>query len=131
MYDTIYCSYDLGPGFHNRELQTKDLDCLLSEYWLDPAGKLWEIDYSNTADFREVSDWATSPWVPNGNHGKVRPVNIYCTIEVYPTRWDVKYAPYPSLQLSFRDGILERVVDVTNERNGKTTYCPTSMGASF
>ena len=46
MFDTIRSSYDLGPGFWNKELQTKDLTCTLSVYWISPNGELFEIDYS-------------------------------------------------------------------------------------
>ena len=53
LFDTVRSSFDLGPGYH-RTLQTKDLECLMCEYWIDSAGKLYEIDYSHTADFVEI-----------------------------------------------------------------------------
>jgi len=45
MFDTIRSSYNLGEDFTNVTLQTKDLDCIMSEYWLDPAGNLYEIEH--------------------------------------------------------------------------------------
>ena len=41
MFDTIRCGYDLGAGFYNRDLQTKDLECFMGEYWLTPSGQLF------------------------------------------------------------------------------------------
>ena len=101
MFDTIRSSYDLGPGFWNKELQTKDLTCTLSVYWISPNGELFEIDYSGTVDWGP--DLKT---VPNGNHGRVRPVVMTREIEVYPARWDSKYAPFPTLKITFIDGVL-------------------------
>ena len=112
MFDTVRSSYDLGPGFH-RDLQTKDLECCMCEYWIDPTGKLFEIDYSGTHDFLDVvkdKRWPVYKTVPNGNHGKVRPVYIFKVIEVYPAKWDCKYAPFPSCQVVLYDGKLVKVV---------------------
>ena len=117
MFDTIRCSYDLGPGFWNRQLQTKDIECLMIEFWLDPAGRLFEIDYSGTQDFVDIlEEEMTAPWntfepVPNGNHGKVRPYYLTKTIKVYPSVWDCKYAAYPTCQLLFKDGIMTEVLN--------------------
>lgn len=120
MYDTIYTSKDLGPGMWNRELQTKDLDCVMLEYWLDPSGQLFEIDYSGTQDFlmdpeEDTPLWKGVKWIPNGNHGKVRPVSVTKVIEVYPTTWDCKYAPYPSLKLYLKDGVVQEIINETRE----------------
>ena len=56
MFDTVRSSYDLGPGFWMRDLQTKDLECLMCEYWIDPLGQLFEIDYTGTQDFLELTE---------------------------------------------------------------------------
>lgn len=112
MFDTIYCSYDLGTSFYGRSLQTKGLECLMVEYWLDPAGQLFEIDYSGTQDYVEVpEEQRTAPWnifdiVPNGKRGKIKPVDVTATIEVYPTVWDCYYAPYPRENITFIRGKL-------------------------
>lgn len=136
MYDTIYPSYDLGPGALSKELQCKDLECCMSEYWIDPEGKLYLIDYSGTQDMVDNPDedrgeislpWT---WIRNGNHGRVRPVYLSKTIDVYPTQWDCKYAPYPTLRICFRHGKIDWVENVTSERLGET-YNPTTIGASF
>ena len=106
MFDTIRSSYDLGPGFH-KDLQTKDLECLMMTYWIDPAGHLFEIDYSGTQDF-ELNGAVGWDVVPNGTHGKVRPVYITTTIEVYPAKWDAHYAAYPRQNITFIDGVLRK-----------------------
>ena len=99
MFDTIRCNYDAGAGFHNRELQTKDLECMMFEYWITPHGQLYQIDYSGTQsivdsgaqDFRIVT-------VPNGNHGKITAMDITKT-----------YAPFPRIHFHFRDGVINWV----------------------
>lgn len=102
MYDTIHCNCDLGPGFWNVDLQTKDLEGCLGHYWLDGAGRLWVIDYTGTHSFEEN----TFKPISNGNHGKVGPYYITKQIEVYPSKWTAYYAPYPRLNLSFVEGKL-------------------------
>tara|TARA_B100000073_G_scaffold217044_1_gene180438 strand:- start:6141 stop:6467 length:327 start_codon:yes stop_codon:yes gene_type:complete len=102
LYDIIHCSYDLGPGFWNRDIQTKDLDGYLAEYWLDGSGRLWSIDYSGTHSFEDD----TYKPIPNGNRGAIRPYYLTKQIEVYPVKWTAQYAPYPRLTISFVDGKL-------------------------
>jgi hypothetical protein len=122
MFDTIKSSYDLGPRYE-KELQTKDLDCAMRHYWIDPLGRLFLINDSQTADFVEIKEgdkeydskhlWCNFVWVPNGNHGKVQPVYHYGVVEVYPAVWDCKYSSYPSCKIFFRYGIIEEVVHDT------------------
>ena len=114
MFDTVRSSYDLGPGYH-KDLQTKDLECLMAEYWIDPNGNLFEVDYSHTQDFTD--DFTHYTW--NGNHGKVRPCYITGRVEVYPAKWDCYYAPFPSCFLHFRHGT---IVEVThNDKRQRTS----------
>ena len=54
IYDTIFSTFDLGQGFWNRELRTEDLYRSLTEYWIDPNGRIWSIDYSDTHDFEDL-----------------------------------------------------------------------------
>ena len=124
MFDTIKCNYDLGTGFWNKTLQTKDLDCLMSDYWLDPAGRLFEIDYSGTQDFIEygkddprynsLKEYLNFVWVPNGNRGRIKPIYITKIILVYPAVWDCKYAPFPRCRVRFDNGIIQEFWDETN-----------------
>jgi len=115
MFDTIKSSYDLGPGFYNKNLQTKDLDNLMEFYWIDPDGHLFKVEYSGTQAWEmksleeSESKWDIFKIVPNGTHGKVSPCNLTKTIEVYPAKWDSYYAPFPSLEITFYAGTL--VVD--------------------
>lgn len=123
MFDTIICNYDAGPGFWNRELQTKDLICLMSEYWLSPAGQLFELDLTGTYDWVETnstSNKLTNPLLvpkPNGNHGRLRVASITKTLEVYPAKWDAHYAPFPRCHFTFVDGILDNVERSTHDKN--------------
>ena len=106
MFDIIRSSYDLGPGFWNKELQTKDLDSVLAVYWIDPAGRFFHIDCSGTHDWdvHPVMGWKI---VLNGNHGKIRPMLYTGELEVYPSKWDSHYAPFPRKTIKFFDGVLQ------------------------
>lgn len=118
MFDTLKSSYDLGPGF-TKELQTKDLECFMCHYWIDPTGRLFQIDYTGTQDFAGFDDgsiFGKLKFQRNGNHGKVRPIVLNLDIIVYPSVWDCKYAPFPEKQLSFVDGIIVRVKDIEKRK---------------
>jgi hypothetical protein len=109
MFDTLRSSYDLGAGF-TKELQTKDLECCMYHYWIDPLGRLWDINYQGTQDLI-INEKAENIWekvkpVPNGCHGKVSPVFIDKEIEVYPAQWNAHYAALPRRYLTFKGGVL-------------------------
>lgn len=131
MFDYVRNSYDLGPGWKNKVLQTKDLDCSMNEYWIDPAGRLFEFDYSGTHDFIDVPEEERSaPWnifeaVPNGNRGKIRPVYLFKVIKVYHSTWDGQYCDRPTCHILFRDGIIKEIM------HEKTNYDLQSNSQSF
>jgi hypothetical protein len=114
MYDTIRSSYDLGEEFTDVELQTKDIDCSMSHYWISPDGVLYLIDYYNTADFIQITEddpeynekmpILNFKWVPNGNHGKVRPEMITKYVTAYTSRNTEKWT---EVKLHFRYGKLQ------------------------
>ena len=120
MFDTIHCSYDLGPGFYNRDLQTKDLECLMADFWLCPRGYLYELDYAGTSDFvelfpgdvgyHETATWANFRWISNGNRGRIKPYRITDYVEVYPACWTANYAAFPRKRIHFIDGKLNGIV---------------------
>jgi len=119
MFDTLHCSFDLGPDFTNVELQSKDIDVCggtMSHYWLDPHGYLYLIDYSHTSDFVEIGEndedydpirlWRNFKVVPNGNRGKISPYMITKYITVYPAKWDGHYDDWPTCKIHFKYGRL-------------------------
>ena len=127
MMDYVRSSYDLGEQFTNTRLQTKDIEDgiggTMSQYWISPDGVLYYIDYSHTADFviieegdedyQETHKWRNFKWVPNGNHGKIRPWMITKYVEVYPEDWKGKWEDWPRLKLHFRYGKLMDYEDIT------------------
>ena len=130
MFDYLRSSYDFGKHFTNVELQTKDIEDgiggTMSHYWLSPDGHLYYIDYSHTADFVEVKEgdedynekhsFMNFKWVPNGNHGKIRPWFLTKYIRVYPSEWKGKWEDWPTLCLHFYYGRLMGYEDVTGKR---------------
>lgn len=127
MFDYFRSSYDLGPDFTEVECHTKDIEDgiggTMTQYWLDPHGYLYYIDYAHTADlvFYDKEDpeydsehqWRNFEWKPNGNHGKVSPYLLTKYIEVYPSKWDGAWEDWPRLQIHFKYGRLLDFEDVT------------------
>jgi hypothetical protein len=128
MFDYVRSSYDLGEQFTEVELQTKDIEDYgiggtMSDYWLDPHGYLYFIDYSQTSDFVELKQgdegyndeklFLNFRWIPNGNKGKVRPWMITKYIEVYPATWGGSWEDWPRCRIHFKYGRLMDFEDVT------------------
>ena len=127
MMDFVRSSYDLGEQFTDTRLQTKDIEegygGTMTDYWLDPAGYLYVIDYSHTADlkmyepgdpeYNEEHAWLNFEWVPNGKRGKIRLHPITKYIEVYPEQWEGKWEDWPRLKLHFKYGKLQDYEDIT------------------
>jgi hypothetical protein len=125
LFDFLRCAAPLDDRVGSEEVfQTKDLDCCMETYWVDPSGRLWRLDESATYDIveeneeelrraRENREWL-SPFhlVRNGNHGKVIPHRLTRTIRIYPSDWRSKvkdklhYSDWPEYELTFRDGEL-------------------------
>jgi len=97
----------------------------MTDYFLDPYGQLFEIDYSGTADFVELSEgddgynserpYLNFVWIPNGIHGKIKPARVNSLVETYPTRWDGRHSEWPTVYLYFRNGILKEVIHPASE----------------
>jgi len=129
MYDYFRSSYDLGEEFTDVECQTKDIEDgysgTMSHYWLDPAGYLYLIDYSHTADmvivgeddpdYDDTHQWRNFKWVSNGNHGKVKLHPITKYIEVYPSTWEGEWQDWPSCKIHFKYGRLVDYEVFTNQ----------------
>jgi|TARA_R100000030_G_scaffold3313_1_gene2484 hypothetical protein len=108
IYDTIYSTFDLGPGFWNRELRTMDLEGFMSYHWIDPRGNLWTVDHTGTYDFEDFGE--KFKIVKNINHGRVSPFPITKQLELYPAHWTAHYAPTPSAMVTFVEGHVEQVL---------------------
>lgn len=115
MFDRVHCSYSINEHFNTSTLQTKGLKCSMCEYWISPAGELFEIDDYNAADFVEVDDdtipeWARFQWIPNGNHGKVTPCYVTDCIEVYPEQNpNQTWEEWPRCSICFKLGKITHV----------------------
>lgn len=121
MFDYLRSSYPpLGEDF-SCQCQTKDIEDgiggTMSQYWISPDGRLYLIDYSHTADFVEINKgdegydenhlWRNFQWIPNGSHGKVRPVFITKYVTIYPEGFDGKWEDLPRMRLHIVDGKLQ------------------------
>jgi len=126
MFDYLRSSYDLGEQFTNVILHTKDIEegfgGTMTDYWLDPAGRLWCPQYHGTHTFEEIkkdderySDKAlflNFEWIPTGKHGVYKPHEITKYIEIYPATWDGAWEDWPTLRLHFRHGVLQDFMQV-------------------
>jgi hypothetical protein len=121
MFDYFRSSYDLGNTFTNVVCQTKDIEegigGTMTDYWLDPVGRLWYSSYIGTHTFETISEdddryndkarFLNFEWIPTGKHGKFVPHEITKYIEIYPADWDGAWEDWPRLRLHFIDGKLE------------------------
>ena len=133
MFDYFRSSYDLGEEFTDVECQTKDIEDgiggTMSHYWLDPAGYLYIIDYSHTADFVELypgdegynedKKFLNFHWQPNGTKGKVSPYLLTKYIEVYPSGWKGEWEDWPRLRIHFKYGRLMDCDIITGRTYGR------------
>ena len=102
MFDEVRSSHKELPG----SFQTKDLDCFMMQFYLDPIGRLWSIDYGGTCDL--TFSGAKLNATPNGNRGKVYPV--YHNGELVMTQ--VRVSPDETTDLyhytlQFTEGVLQ------------------------
>ena len=122
MFDYFRSSYYLDEPFVNIQCQTKDIENsiggTMTQYWLSPDGQLYWIDYSHTADFVELKEgdegyeggrlaFLNFKWIPNGIHGKVRPMYITKYVTVYPEKWDGEWEHWPECRIHFKEGVLQ------------------------
>ncbi len=112
MFDWFRSSYDLGEEFTETTCQSKTFNeryrGFLDFYWLDPSGRLWVVDERDISDMVE-SDTAFLgfDWVPNGNHGKVKPCTISKTVLIYPANYPGQWEDWPECSLTFLNGKLQ------------------------
>jgi len=127
MFDYLRSSYDLGNTFTDVVCQTKDIEDgiggTMTDYWLDPVGRLWCPSYIGTHTFEEISEdderysdkalFLNFEWIPTGVHGKFKLHEITKYIEIYPEWWKGDWHDWPRLKLHFKYGILQDYTDVT------------------
>jgi hypothetical protein len=129
MFDYFRSSYDLGKEFTNVVCQTKDIEDgyggTMTDYWLDPSGKLWYPSYSGcyTMEIFEEDHpkydpkrkWMNFEWVRTGSRGKVILCYITKYIEVYPENWKGEWEDWPRMRLHFKYGIIQDFENVTGK----------------
>ena len=128
MFDYVRSSYYFDDRFNDKTVfQTKDIEDgiggTLTDYWIDPSGKLWYSSYRDTHTFEVIDEddprydpdrkFLNFEWVPTGARGKyhVHPITKY--IEIYPENWKGKWEQWPQLRLHFKYGKLQDYEDVT------------------
>ena len=124
LFDYFRSSYYLGPGLTEVSCQTKDLGSTMSEYWLDPSGRLWLIDIGAAFDYGEYPDFESKgePFeeifrygpIPNGKHGKVTPERFTGMVLIYPSQGIEDWGDQPCCELKFTAGVLQYYDITTN-----------------
>jgi hypothetical protein len=126
MFDFFRSAYDLGEQFTNTVCQTKDIEDgiggTMTDYWLDPAGRLWCPQYRDTHTFEEIPEnddrynerfgFLNFEWIPTGKHGKYQPHEITKYIDIHVANWRGKWEDWPTLRLHFRHGVLQDFMQV-------------------
>jgi hypothetical protein len=127
MFDYVRSSYDLGQNFTDIECQSKDIEkCIggtMSQYWIDPAGRLWLVDYRDAFDYKEDPDWVDDGnafnelfrfrLMPNGNHGRLVPQTLTDYVCIYPSRWEGEWKDWPTCRIHFARGVVQTHENIT------------------
>ena len=115
MFDRVRSELPLFGGISDQTLQTKDLDGLMFDYWISPAGELYRVDFSHTCDLHQVPEGERRhrlhlwDWKPNGNRGTVRHMRLDGPVIVYPAKWDLESGLWPHAELYFQEGVVESI----------------------
>jgi hypothetical protein len=120
MFDVVRTSFPLGEDFEGTN-QTKDIEegygGTLTDYWIDPAGRLWYPDYTGTSTM-EVYDeghpkynpelkFMNFEWIPTGKRGKLVHHKITKYVEIYPKSWKGDYDEWPRCKIHFVNGVVQ------------------------
>ena len=131
MFDYLRSSYNFGEQFTAETVfQTKDIEegigGTMTDFWLDPAGRLWCPQYHGTHTFEEISKdderysdkhlFLNFEWISTGQRGKYRVHPITKYISVYPAEWKGDYDVWPTLRLHFIRGKLQDFEDITGHK---------------
>ena len=114
MFDTVRSSYPLISPESDRELQTKDLDCLMENYWISPAGQLYRIDLCAAFDREVVREelrerpWHFVQWVRNGRHGTLSACDHTALVTLYPAQ---PHQPWAEVQVLMDRGVIREVIN--------------------
>jgi len=122
MFDYFRSGYDLGEEFTNVQCQTKDIEewdigGTMTQFWLDPAGRLWCPSYRDTHTYETIPEdddryndkvkFLNFEWIPTGKHGVYKTHEITKYVEIYPENFKGNWYDRPRLQLHFKKGILQ------------------------
>jgi hypothetical protein len=121
LFDYIRSSYNLGEPFTETICQTKTIEegysGTMTDYWIDPAGRLWYSLYKDTHDFVYINEddpdydpnkkFMNCKWVPTGKKGKFIAHKITKHVEIYPETWEGDWKDWPTLSIYFVDGIIK------------------------
>lgn len=120
MFDYFKSSYYLGPDFTNVSCQTKDLDCAMWNYWLDPSGVLWLPDYEGTSTLEIIEEddprynkellFLNYEMVPTGKRGRIRHFDYTGAVKIYNSDWKKNRK---EMCLLFRKGILKTYEEIS------------------
>ena len=103
MFDEVRSSFSGLNGYY----QTKDLDNLMWVYYIDPAGRLWRVDYSGTADIGLESFANGLPrvsYLSNGAKGKVVPLDFTGSIILREMDYNENVF---SWEVNFHEGVVQ------------------------
>lgn len=112
MFDWFRSSYNLGEQFTETVCQSKTFNDkykgFLDFYWLDPSGRLWVVEDEYIFDIVDSDENLLGlEYIPNGNHGKLKPCTISKTVVIYPQTYDGKWEDWPECALTFLNGKLQ------------------------
>lgn len=128
MFDYVRSSYKFTDEFNDSTVfQTKDLDCSLETYYIDPSGVIWKPDYVGTSDivflepedpeYNEELQFLNIKCVPTGKRGRYKPLNITDYVTIYPEYIQrPKYNIRTDIRIHFFQGIIQNYEVIHHQR---------------
>ncbi len=122
MFDTVRSSYPLIDEITDRDLQCKDFDCVMTNYWISPEGQLFNVNFRDAFTYREKPVvqrrfvWDKVVWEPNGDHGHVSPDYRTCMARLYGAA--PKEGPWSEALVYIKHGLIKDVVRCKNMQRG-------------
>jgi hypothetical protein len=132
MFDYVRCDYPITPEFVG-ECQTKDIDGdiggTMSDYYIDPSGRFWFIDYYGTTEYviNEDAENLFNKWkrVPTGKRGTVRHLHGYTNyFTIYPAQHEGSWETWPEARLHIVEGqVLSFTLKPRGSHNDRRNDC--------
>ena len=84
MFDTVYSDYKIFGKPLDTRMQTKSFENFLTQYYIDPVGQIFKVDYNSTFSIKVSEEPPFVTTIPTEQSGKVSPSDYTGKLRVWP-----------------------------------------------